>query len=365
MENSSKQDIVQLTGVSKNYGDVEAVRDVSLRVKRGEFLTLLGPSGSGKTTILMMIAGFTNQTRGEILIRGRPISSKKPYQRDVGMVFQSLALFPHMNVEENIQFPLKMKGFPGSQIADRVNEVLDLVHLPGLNERGIQELSGGQQQRVALARALVFEPSVLLLDEALGALDRELRKKLQVEIKRIQEELEVTTISVTHDQKEALVMSDRICVINQGELEQIAPTREVYFHPRTKFVASFIGQTNILNAECISTDLDKFEARLGNDHRVEGLNRDGFRPGESLLIGIKAEQVAISSSEYDKSPNTLPGEVLNRVFEGERTIYEVSVKDLDQVLTVYEQNDADKSPYQPGQQVTISWDKESPTVIAD
>jgi len=360
---TNADNIVELKNVSKHYGDVIAVEDVSFKVGENDFLTLLGPSGSGKTTILMMIAGFTAKSQGEILIRGKPVSSKKPYQRDVGMVFQSLALFPHMNVRENVQFPLKMRDFPGDKMDERTGEVLDLVHLPGLGDRNIDELSGGQQQRVAVARALVFEPSVLLLDEALGALDRELRKKLQIEIMRIQKELGVTTISVTHYQKEALVMSDKIAVINQGNLEQIDQTRNVYFHPATEFVANFIGNTNLFSGQCIETNESSLRAKLGSGQVLRAKNRNGFRAGQDIFLGVKAEQIRISLDEPPSELNVLQGTVKNRVFEGERSIYEVYTPDLDQNITVFQQNDAERDPFEIDTTVYIWWNSESVATI--
>ena len=362
---SKEEKILRLNDVSKYYGEVTAVDQVSFGVNESEFLTLLGPSGSGKTTILMMIAGFSSQSSGDIFVRGKPVASKKPYERDVGMVFQSLALFPHMNVRENIAFPLKMRGFDKSEMEDRIRAVLEVVQMPELADRGTEELSGGQRQRVALARALVFNPSVLLLDEALGALDRELRKTLQLEIMRIQDELEITTISVTHDQKEALVMSDRIGVINDGKLEQLGPNREVYFLPQTKFVAQFIGHTNLFDGKCVEASADYLIAELDKGTRIKLPSSNGVTPGEDLCAGVKAEQISLYADEPAELENKIKGRVTNQIFEGDRSIYEIKVENLEDQITVFEQNDLNHNPFEPGKEIYLGWNPESTTLITD
>ena len=229
----------------KSYdGRVNAVDGISLDIAKGEFVTLLGPSGSGKTTTLMMIAGFEEPTSGVIELGGENLTRRKPYERNIGVVFQNYALFPHMTVERNVAFPLRMRAFPRAQRAERVREILDLVGLRRFAGKQPRELSGGQQQRVALARGLVFNPDVLLLDEPLGALDKNLREQMQVELKRIHREVGITMVYVTHDQTEAMTMSDRIAVFSHGTLEQAAPPLEVYHRPRTRFVGEFIGDSN-------------------------------------------------------------------------------------------------------------------------
>jgi len=229
----------------KSYdGRANAVDGISLEIAKGEFLTLLGPSGSGKTTTLMMIAGFEEPTSGAIELAGEDLTHRRPYERNIGVVFQNYALFPHMTVERNVAFPLRMRGFPRARQAERVREVLDMVGLGRFADRQPRQLSGGQQQRVALARALVFNPNVLLLDEPLGALDKNLREQMQVELKRIHREVGITMVYVTHDQTEAMTMSDRIAVFSHGTLEQTAPPLDVYHRPRTRFVGEFIGDSN-------------------------------------------------------------------------------------------------------------------------
>jgi ABC-type Fe3+/spermidine/putrescine transport system ATPase subunit len=243
---------VRLVDVSRSYGSVVAVSHLTLDVTAGEFLTLLGPSGCGKTTTLNMIAGFLQPSAGEIWLRGRRVESLPPYRRDTAMVFQQYALFPHMTVFENIAFGLRMRRTPAAQLRARVDEALALVGLPGLGDRFPLQLSGGQQQRVALARAIAVRPAVLLLDEPLSNLDLKLREGMRLELKRLHRELGTTTIFVTHDQTEALVLSTRIAVMHQGRIEQVGAPQEIYEQPRSRFVAEFVGQTNLLRGRVVS-----------------------------------------------------------------------------------------------------------------
>src|SRR5574342_55297 len=232
--------------VSRHFGEVKAVDNVELEIKDGEFFSMLGPSGSGKTTCLRMIAGFDRPTAGQIVLYGKDVSNLPPYERDVNTVFQDYALFPHMTIEDNIAYGLIVKGVPKAERYQQVDEMLDLVRLPGFGYRKPSQLSGGQRQRVALARALINHPKVLLLDEPLGALDLKLRQQMQVELKAIQQRVGITFIFVTHDQEEALTMSDRIAVFNQGKIEQVGTPAEIYEHPTTPFVAGFVGTSNII-----------------------------------------------------------------------------------------------------------------------
>src|SRR5687767_2754599 len=251
----AKDDYVQFVAVQKTYdGESLVVKNLDLNIRAGEFVTLLGPSGSGKTTTLMMLAGFEIPTAGEIYVDEDPIASVPPYRRNIGMVFQNYALFPHMTVGENIAFPLQMRRMSRAEITRQTTAVLQLVGLPGYEGRYPRQLSGGQQQRVAVARALVFNPRVLLMDEPLGALDKQLREHLQLEIKALHDQLGVTIIYVTHDQEEALVMSDRIAVMNDGRIEQCGPPTELYDEPSTRFVATFIGESNFIDGRVISSD---------------------------------------------------------------------------------------------------------------
>jgi ABC-type Fe3+/spermidine/putrescine transport system ATPase subunit len=254
--------MLQITNVTVRYGDAVAVNDISFSVAPGEFVSLLGPSGCGKTTLLRSIAGYVIPDQGTVVVNGQDVTTLSPQARRIGMVFQNYALFPHMSVADNIGFGMAMQKRPLSEITERVREMLEVVRLPGFEARRPGQLSGGQQQRVALARALAFEPQLLLLDEPLGALDLQLRESMQLEIKRIQRATGVTTIFVTHDQGEALAMSDRVAVLNAGRIEQMDEPRRLYGDPQTAFVADFVGRSNVLPAELVSTGADAAEIRI-------------------------------------------------------------------------------------------------------
>ncbi|HWE03887.1 MAG TPA: ABC transporter ATP-binding protein [Tepidisphaeraceae bacterium] len=306
--------MVELQSVSKRFGGFSAVSGVDLDIFAGEFLTLLGPSGCGKTTLLRMISGFETPTEGTIRLAGQDVMHVPPYRRDVNQVFQSYALFPHLDVRRNIAFGLKMKKIPADQIRRRVDRAIEMVSLTGFERRKSSALSGGQKQRVALARALVCEPKVLLLDEPLAALDAKLRRAMQVELKQIQSRLGITFVFVTHDQEEALVMSDRIAVINQGKIEQIGPAAEVYHRPRTQFVADFMGQANILDAtvtQRIGDDVEllcRRELRLPARAKKLELNAD-------VLISIRPEKIRLSKTPL-QGPGTFEATVRQEIFRG-------------------------------------------------
>jgi spermidine/putrescine transport system ATP-binding protein len=271
---------VELAGVTKRYGAVAAVDSIDLEVHPGEFLSLLGPSGCGKTTTLRLIAGFERPDEGEVRIGGSDVSRVPPYKRDVNTVFQSYALFPHLSVLDNVGYGLKQRGLAKSERRSRATEMLELVRLPGYGDRKPRQLSGGQQQRVALARALVMHPRVLLLDEPLGALDLKVRKELQIELKRIQEEIGITFVYVTHDQEEALAMSDRVVVMNGGQIEQIGVPRDIYDRPATEWIASFIGDTNFLQVD--GSEVAIRPERLRVSREAEGLEG---RVSTTMIIG--------------------------------------------------------------------------------
>ncbi len=283
---------IELRGIVKRYGAMTAVDAVSLAIAAGEFVSFLGPSGSGKTTTLLMIAGFVAPNAGAILLGGADITRLPPYRRNIGMVYQSYALFPHMTVARNIAFPLRMRGMRKAEIRRRTERVLGLVRLEGFEDRLPNQLSGGQQQRVALARALVFEPPLLLMDEPLGALDKKLREELQVEIKRIQREIRSTVVYVTHDQEEALSMSDRVVVMNRGRIEQVGSPSELYERPRTRFVADFLGAANFLEAEIIRRDGTAL-LRTRNGTLLEATLPEGAVFGGSALVAIRPERVRL------------------------------------------------------------------------
>jgi putative spermidine/putrescine transport system ATP-binding protein len=278
---------IRLDGVSKNFGTLRVVDNLRLDIVRGEFLSLLGPSGSGKTTILMMLAGFQDASEGTIYVDGRIINDIPSHKRNMGVVFQSYALFPHMNVAQNVGFPLKMRGVGRAEIATRVKRALDMVQLSALSERKPSQLSGGQQQRVALARALVFEPGVVLMDEPLGALDKQLREQMQLDIRELHARLGLTIVFVTHDQSEALTMSDRIAVFNKGLIEQIDTPRMIYDSPATRFVAEFIGETNLMEGMVAGREGSDALIRLdaGGTLRVKG--RGDLGTGAQVMATIR------------------------------------------------------------------------------
>jgi putative spermidine/putrescine transport system ATP-binding protein len=315
---------VALSGVVKKYNGVTVLHEVSLEVRSGEFLTLLGPSGCGKTTLLSLIAGFVEADGGEIYIDGSPVTAQPPHLRGIGIVFQNYALFPHMTVERNIGYGLRMRGVPSREIEQRVKDVMALVHLDELGERKPRQLSGGQQQRVALARALVIRPKVLLLDEPFSALDKSLRASMQVEVREIQRRLGVTTVFVTHDQGEALAMSDRIAVMSKGAICQIAPPAELYRDPQHPFVASFLGDVNILQAYYHSENSEGLRLRLGAGVLQVGRDRlvGGPHDGGRLDIYVRPEQIRMEALNAD---SVLSGTVVNHVFQGDHVDFYVDV----------------------------------------
>lgn len=289
--------IVSLVNVEKWYGTNHVVKNMNINIAEGEFLTLLGPSGCGKTTTLRMISGFELPTSGVIKVQGESVEKKEPYQRDVNTVFQNYALFPNMNVYDNVAYGLKVKKVPKDEIKKRVKEMLKLVQLEGFEKRRINQMSGGQKQRVAIARALINRPKVLLLDEPLGALDLKLRKQMQIELKRLQKKLSITFVYVTHDQEEALTMSDRIAIINKGVIEQIDTAYNIYEHPKTRFVAGFIGESNILNA--VVLDNKDGVVTIGTEvGKARALADDkDFQVNDSVSISIRPENML-----YSKEP---------------------------------------------------------------
>ena len=289
---------ISIKDVTKTYGNFFALKDVSLEVKSGEFLTLLGPSGSGKTTLLMVLAGFTRPDYGSVKFGTEEVVLKPPHLRDIGMVFQNYALFPHMNVEQNIGYPQKLRGKSKSEIKESVAEALSIVKLDGLGHRGVGELSGGQKQRVALARAIVFKPQILLMDEPLSALDKKLREEMQIELRQLHDSLTMTTVYVTHDQKEALTMSDRIAVINDGELKQLGSPNEIYTNPNNAFIADFIGESSLLPAKVISN-----KTYLGASEIM--INHPSKDDGDYLLV-IRPEKLFLANGK-EKDTNLFSG----------------------------------------------------------
>jgi putative spermidine/putrescine transport system ATP-binding protein len=301
--------------VTKRFHAQTVVDHLDLDIARGEFVSLLGPSGSGKTTLLMMLAGFEQPTSGSIHVDGRRVDELPPYRRDMGVVFQSYALFPHMSVRDNIAFPLKMRGMAKAEIAERVVRVLDMVKLGAMAERKPAQLSGGQQQRVALARALVFEPQVILMDEPLGALDKKLREQMQLDIRDLHRRLGLTIVFVTHDQDEALTMSDRIAVINHGRIEQIGAPREIYDLPRTSFVAEFIGETNLL--PCMIEERSGDTLRLTSESGLTLSARAGSNGINDSRVQISIRPEVIRINEPSIATNGLTGRIVDAVYFGD------------------------------------------------
>ena len=344
---------IDLRNLTRIYGDVVAVDDVSLGIQGGEFLTLLGPSGSGKTTTLRMIAGFEAPTAGDILIDGSSIVATMPNERNIGMVFQNYALFPHMTVFKNIAFPLEMRRGKRGTISEKVAEVLELVRLPGYEGRYPRQLSGGQQQRTALARALVFNPQVLLMDEPLGALDRKLREGLQLEIKHLQQQLRITVIYVTHDQEEALVMSDRIAVINQGRIEQLGTPKEIYEQPRSRFVAGFVGETNLLKGEVHEAGPSRSIVRVGRGVHVLIESVDGLERGMDVELTIRPASIRFLPAGEELA-NCYDGVVEEVVYVGETMKYLVRLND-EVSLYIKQVGAVDAEVRSRGARVRIGW----------
>ena len=306
--------LIDLVGITKEFGDTKALDNVNLYIRKREFITLLGPSGCGKTTMLRIIGGFEYPDEGQVLFEGKDIANVPPYKRRVNTVFQKYALFPHLNVFDNIAFGLRLKKMPKDQIAERVKRMLKLVNLEGFEKRAVDAMSGGQQQRIAIARALVNEPEVLLLDEPLGALDLKLRKEMQIELKRIQQNLAITFVYVTHDQEEALTMSDTIVVMNQGYIQQIGTPERIYNEPENRFVASFIGESNIIEGIMIRDYLVQFDG-----FEFECVDK-GFEDNEEIEVVLRPEDLDI----VEPSQAKINGVVRNVTFKGVH--YEILVE---------------------------------------
>jgi len=314
---------VELTGITKRFGPLKAVDDVSLAIAEGDFFTLLGPSGCGKTTLLRTLAGFHTPDAGEIRFDGRVINDIPPHRRQTGMVFQNYALFPHLTVFDNIAYGLKARKVPRREIEARIGEVIRSVQLEGLEDRAPSKLSGGQQQRVALARALVISPSILLMDEPLSNLDAKLRVSMREEIRRIQKGLGITTVYVTHDQEEAMAVSDRIAIINRGRLEQVGTPAEIYFRPESRFAAEFMGGRNILDLELAGYDEgNAMIAASAGEARI--LVRGGKPPGGRVVLSVRPEWIRVCTGPSPGETNCLSGVVLGSTFLGSMVRYRVS-----------------------------------------
>jgi spermidine/putrescine transport system ATP-binding protein len=356
---------VEFRGVTKRFGSITAVNGVDLRVRKGEFLSLLGPSGCGKTTSLRLIAGFEQPDEGEILIGGEDAVGTPPYRRDVNTVFQSYALFPHMSVLDNVAYGLKQRKIPKGQRYVMAHSVLQLVQLTGRDEARPAMLSGGQQQRVALARALVMDPRVLLLDEPLGALDLKLRKEMQIELKRIQNEVGITFIYVTHDQEEALSMSDRVAVMSNGVIEQLDEPRAIYDRPVTPFVADFIGDMNFLDGQVVEVSDGRFvlDAGAGVLTRSAGDAEMGSR----VRVGIRPERMVARSGEPDRAANSAAATVITKMYLGDQLQVVATLVNGTNVVVREQRASADPAldTVHPGDRIAVSWDEGAPLLLGE
>ena len=350
---------IGINGIEKRFGGVSVLRDLSLDVAAGEFLTLLGPSGSGKTTLLMILAGFVRANAGSIKVGVDEIITMPPHKRNIGMVFQNYALFPHMNVFHNIAFPLKQRRVPAAQTAERVERALDLVQLKGLGERRVDQLSGGQRQRVALARAIVFEPRIVLMDEPLSALDKGLREHMQIELRNLHRRLGMTTVYVTHDQREAITMSDRIAVMNAGRIEQIDRPEVLYASPSTRFVAGFIGDSNFIPVECRDGSIwyEERKLRMTTAAPSSGRQLMVVRPEKLRLVAEGAEAAEI---------NVIPAIVGDVIYQGDSFVCYATLRDGRQVtLRDYCRSDVVAKLPAAGEPVHLGIDAQDIVLVAD
>ena len=341
--------------VQKSYdGETLVVKDLNLDIARGEFLTMLGPSGSGKTTCLMMLAGFETATHGEIRLAGRPINEVPPHKRGIGMVFQNYALFPHMTVGENLAFPLEVRGVGRAEREAKIARALGMVRMRDFASRRPAQLSGGQQQRIALARALVFEPELVLMDEPLGALDKQLRESLQFEITNLAHELGITTVYVTHDQTEALTMSDRVAVFDDGRIQQLAAPDDLYERPQNAFVAGFIGENNKLEGTVIEVHGDRCTVRLGDGEVIDATPIFDARPGARTLVSIRPERVEWEPGAMPEGAHTVDAEVMEFVYMGDVFRTRLRVAGDDQFV-MKSRNAAGQRRLAPGERLRIGW----------
>lgn len=346
-------EILRLENITKRYGQNPVVKNLNLSIEKGEFLTVLGPSGCGKTTTLRMIAGFEIPNEGKILLNGKDITSLPPYERQVNTVFQNYALFPNMTVEENVAYGLKQQKKSKKEIESRVAEMLEMVRMKSFAKRKPQELSGGQQQRIAIARAVACDPDILLLDEPLGALDLKLRKQMQLELKQLQKSLNKTFVYVTHDQEEALTMSDRIAVMNSGNLDQLDDCRAIYYQPKTKFVADFIGEANILKGT-----IDNHHLRMGSTRIPIGDH--SFTSGQLVTVFIRPEHISITQNEADMC---VQGRVEEVIFAGAFRKYEIALDE--NILLIISETTLLEKHYAVGENVMLHWDLNNTMIFSE
>ncbi len=370
---SSNEIDIEFRDVTKRFEDVVAVDSMSLTVERGAFFSFLGPSGCGKTTSLRLIAGFDQPTQGDIFIGGNSVVGIPSHKRPVNMVFQQYALFPHMDVTENIGYGLRQRNPqpPKQEVIRRVDETLEMVRLSGYGKRRVWELSGGQQQRVALARALINHPTCLLLDEPLAALDRKLRREMQIELQTLQREVGITFILVTHDQEEALSMSDRICIMREGQIVQSGSPRQLYDEPVNRYVADFVGKTNFFNGDVVDASDKSIAVKSESGQVFVGLQSKaapGLVNGNKACVAVRPEMIAISATDEANNSNniTINGQVMNRIFLGEHTEYLVSTEGCGDVMVLSPKSVESMSrSFEPGDKVHISWGSNAALVIGD
>jgi spermidine/putrescine transport system ATP-binding protein len=358
--------IAELRDASKHYGAIVAAEGLNLAIHRGEFLSFLGPSGCGKTTALRMLAGFETPTSGDILLDGQRVNDVPPHQRPVNMVFQHYALFPHLTVAQNIGYGLRQRRPrpPEAEIARAVDHALETVRLPGFGPRRIWEMSGGQQQRVALARAIVNQPKLLLLDEPMAALDKKLRRDMQIELQTLQRQLGITFILVTHDQEEALSMSDRICIMRGGKIVQVGGPRELYDRPASRYVADFVGKSNFFPGRVATVAAGRTELAAAGGHRIAGNAPVKIATGQPATASLRPEQIALQ--RQSAGGNALPVRVINRIFLGEHTEYLVRNPDLgDFLVLVSRQAEAVEGGFEPGDEALASWPDGVALILGD
>jgi spermidine/putrescine transport system ATP-binding protein len=362
-EAADRRAVAQLRSVSKSFGEVLATQELDLQIGEGEFLSFLGPSGCGKTTALRMLAGFERPTSGEVLIDGKVVNDLEPYRRPVNMVFQSYALFPHLTVAENISYGLRQRRprMDRGEIARKVSRALETVRLNGFESRRTWEMSGGQQQRVALARAIVNEPKLLLLDEPLAALDRKLRKEMQIELQDLQRTLGITFVLVTHDQEEALSLSDRICVMRAGRIVQVGTPQELYDRPASRYVADFVGTSNFLTGRVAGMDADRAVLDLDAGGRLKGRPGAGLTTGDRACSSIRPEQIRLVAASEEGS---LEVKVQNRIFLGEHTEYLVRHAALGSMIVLApRQAESDARPFAAGDTAFVKWSPDAVLIL--
>lgn len=353
---------LQFERITKHYADVAAVDNLDLTIRPGEFVTLLGASGSGKTTTLMMLAGFTQPSSGRILIGGSDVTLLPAAKRNLGVVFQNYSLFPHMTIEQNLAFPLQMRRVSKHEIREKVGKALEMVKLDGMSKRYPHELSGGQQQRIALARALIFEPRALLMDEPLGALDKNLREHMQLEIKRLHTTLGATVVFVTHDQEEALTMSDRVAVMQDGKIAQISSPHEIYERPKNRWVADFIGQSNYLAGQIRSVNEGQYDVLLDNGSVVTGTGATRFTPGDRVLVMLRPEQINVSTTA--SGPDPIRATVREILYMGHTVKAELVLADGTSLTAQFHNQNA-RAPLLAGSTVYVSWNTDELWLIAE